>query len=304
MTLRRGIGRLCGLVVLLGAGLSGASAGAAEKHAATLVVQDVLAAPLKEITIEARLFEPGILRDQPLGGEVIEFFLGKHELPRRLGDSERDERRLGQALTGGDGKAYLQYTPRHDGHFRVRAEFPGSPRAAKAQASAVLASWERRRPILFVEADALMEPRAGSVQVFPGLKLPAGGGTLTEPADEAAAQLERLTRFYFYAVYVVRAPGIELDGFRAWLAEHRFPPGLIRIIGPGEEALEALLERFAQQGFDNIKGGVGRSRDFAEFFASRRRAVVVLSEAGEGGEFPRKTKWAKDWLEVRKLLQG
>ena len=64
-----------------------------------------------------------------------------------------------------------------------------------------------------------------------------------------------------------------------------------------------FLEEFAERGFDNIGAGVGRTRDFAEICAERRIKVVILTTNGDDRGYPTKTKWAKDWLEVRKQIQ-
>lgn len=278
--------------------------GAAEQATAKLIVADVLTAPLKEAVIQMRLIEPGLLQDRALGGEQLTISVGKKDMGRQLDLGSETFEKVGTALTGFDGRAFLRFTPRLDGQFALRVEYQGGRGGSAVQGAALLASWERRRPIIFVEAAALMEREAAPSPVLPGLKVPIGTHALTAPAPDAAHQLERLTRFYFHAVFVVRSPSIEAQDFRAWLAEHKFPPGLTRVIDPGQEALRALIEQFREQGFKNIKGGVGRSRDFADLFASERRTAVILLESGKDEAFPRKTKWATDWLQVRKHLQG
>ncbi len=278
--------------------------GAAEQATAKVVVTDVLTAPLKEAVVEIHLIEPGLLKDTALGGEQLTISVAKKDMGRKIDLESGTFETVGTALTGFDGRAFLRFTPRIDGHFALRVEYKHDKDKGTATGAAILASWERRRPIIFVEAAALMKQQDDPVQVLPGIKLPIATDALTDPTGDAAHQLERLTRFYFYAVYVVRSPGIDLQAFRSWLREHQFPPGLTRVIKPGTEALRALLEELREEGFKNIKGGVGRSRDFADLFASERRTAVVLSESGKDEAFPRKTKWATDWLQVRKHLQG
>lgn len=280
--------------------------GAAERATAKLVVTDVLTAPLKEAVVRMRLIEPGLLQDSPLGGKKVTVSVGKRDMGRQLDLRGGTFEEVGTALTGFDGRAFLRFTPRIDGHFSLRVEYQGGKGKRAVQGGALLASWERRRPILFVEAAALMAPRADGVPLplLPGVKLPLATEALGKPMSDAAHQLERLTRLYFYAVYVVRSASVDVEGFRTWLAEHKFPPGLTRVIKPGQEALRGLLEEFRAEGFRNIKGGVGRRRDFADVFASQRLTTVILAESGSDDAFPRKTKWAADWLEVRKHMQG
>ncbi len=281
-----------------------ADSGAAEQASATVLVNDVLTAPLKEAVVEMRLVEPGLLRDTALGGKQLTISIAKKDMGRQIALQSGTFEKVGTAMTGFDGRAFLRFTPRIDGNFALRVEYHGNEGRRTVEAAALFASWERRRPIIFVEAAALMGKQPDSVPLLPGVKLPVAVAALTTPIGGAVQQLERLTRFYFYAVYVVRSPGIDPQEFRAWLTQHDFPPGLTRVIAPGPEALRALLEEFRERGFKNIKGGVGRRRDFAEVFASERRTTVILAETGKDDEFPRKTKWATDWLMVRKHLQG
>lgn len=277
---------------------------AAEQSTAKVIVTDVLTAPLKEAVVQIRLIEPGLLRDTALGGKQLTISVTMKDMGRRIDPSSGTFEPVGTAMTGFDGRAFFRYTPRIDGHFALRVEYREGKDKSAAQGTALLASWERRRPIIFVEAATLMKQQGDPLQVLPGVKLPIAMDALTEPTPDAAHQLERLTRFYFYAVYVVRSPGINVHDFRAWLTKHEFPPGLTRVINPGQEALRALIEEFREQGFKNIKGGIGRRRDFADLFASQRLTTVIFSESGQDDEYPRKTKWATDWLEVRKHLQG
>lgn len=277
---------------------------AAEQATAELVVADVLTAPLKEGVVRMRLVEPGLLRDRALGGKQVTVSVGKKDMGRQLDLTGGTFEEVGTAMTGFDGRAFVRFTPRIDGHFALRVEYQDGKGQAAARGGALLASWERRRPIIFVEAAALMAPEADALPLLPGVKLPLATAGLGEPMPDAAHQLERLTRLYFYAVYVVRSASVDVQRFRAWLTEHQFPPGLTRVIEPGQEALRDLLETFRGEGFRNIKGGVGRRRDFADVFASQRLTTVIVAESGEDDAFPRKTKWAADWLGVRKHMQG
>ncbi len=266
--------------------------GAAEKIAATLIVKDALTMPKKPVMLEVRLVETGILGETALGGEPVEFFVGGV--------------RAGTAMTGGDGRALLEFTTRMRGNQIIRVTVAGSPRVQNAEATANLFSWERRRPIILVELAALVEEgklRGG----FPALPLPMNLKSLPPPVSGAVTNLEKLTKYYFNVVYLSRTGNVELDTLVGWLKEHefsKFSPGMPVVVKPGKKSLGAILEDFQEKGFTNIKGGIGRTREFADTFAERRLKVVILSEKGPNRTYPRKAQWAKDWLEVRKKLQG
>ena len=169
--------------------------------------------------------------------------------------------------------------------------------------AALVFGWERRRPIILVDLGALIEK--GKLPVgLPAIPLQMGLQSLPPPLSEAPTNLERLAKYFFNVVYISRSGGVGLETLRIWLRKHKFPPGVPRVVKPGKRGVVAVLEDLKEQGFGNISAGIGRTRDFAETFAERRTKVVILSESGEERNFPRKTQWAKDWLEVRKKVQG
>ncbi|MBI4400969.1 MAG: hypothetical protein HY581_05000, partial [Nitrospirae bacterium] len=63
-----------------------------------------------------------------------------------------------------------------------------------------------------------------------------------------------------------------------------------------------LIDTMRTEGWDNLKAGIGRTREFAEVLDEHRMTVVIVPEP-DRGEFPKKTQMAKDWQEVRKKLQ-
>ncbi len=275
-------------MAVLGCGV-GAVSSAADKVAGKLVVKDILTMPGKPVMLEARLVEPGILRDRLLGGIPLEFFVGGVK--------------VGSPMTGGDGRARQEFTTRMRGNQVIRVRVAENTRVQETEATGNLASWERRKPILFVELAALVEE--GTVPVgLPALPLQLGMTSLPAPLQGAAKNLAKLTQYYFNVVYLSRTGSVDLESVREWLQEHEFPQGVPRILKPGKDALVATVEEFKEGAFPNIKGGIGRTRDFAETFAEQRIKVVILSADGEDRDYPRKTHWAKDWLEVRKEIQG
>ena len=133
---------------------------AAGKVAGTLSLRDALTAPGRPVMIEARLVRAGLLGQTGLGGEQLEFTV--------------EGKKAGTAMTGGDGRAFLEYTPRRAGHYAVKVRLPLSQRVESPEASATMACWERRRPILLVEFAALTEETKAPPSPLPSLPLELG----------------------------------------------------------------------------------------------------------------------------------
>ncbi|MEP6888656.1 MAG: hypothetical protein ABI945_10100, partial [Nitrospirales bacterium] len=227
---------------------------AVEKVTAKLSVPDALTVPDRPVKLEARLIQQGLLARAGLGGEQLEYVVGG--------------KKVGTAMTGGDGHAFFEYTPRMRGNLSMTVRVVKSPRVASAEGVGTLFSWERRRPILLVEVTSLMEEP--KTPIAPLIPLPplTGGKTppiSSTPAPDAADELKRLTDFYFNVIYVTTHSSTgESDDMRQWLHTHRFPPGPIVAIRTGEGALTTMIESIRTDGWDNVKAGIGRTRDFAE----------------------------------------
>lgn len=282
---------LIGVLVWGGASFILESAGATEQVAGQLWVRDALTTPGHPVRIEARLVRRSFLGQEGLGGEQLEFTVAG--------------KRAGTAMTGGDGRAFLEYTPRMRGNHPVTVRLTGSKRVESVEATAMLACWERRRPILLVDIEALGEERKAPQLPLPSLPLEINFQDRPSPAPGAVDELKRLTDFFFNVVYLSRSgPGEfgEKGDDREWLRQYRFPAGLLRTVNPGKTALADLLDLMRDEGWDNLKAGVGRTREFAEVLDEHRMTVVIVPEP-DRGEFPKKTQMAKDWQEVRKKLQ-
>jgi len=79
-----------------------------EKTTGRLIVDDVLARPGKPAMLKARLVQDGLLGVTGLGGETIRFVvMGQH---------------VGTALTGGDGRAFLEYKTQMRGNHPIVGE--------------------------------------------------------------------------------------------------------------------------------------------------------------------------------------
>ena len=271
--------------VLLSVALSTVNAGAADTLSSTLWVKDGLAVPNRPVTIEAKLATKSLLTSAGLGGEPLELVV--------------DGQVVSSAMTGGDGKALLAYTPKAQGIVRLQVRVGHSPRVAPAEGLANLAVWERRNPIIAVELASLME------------ELPPGAGLTfgiePKPMPDAANELGKLTQFYYRVVYVVSSGSGASDAFqttvqaRDWLKTHKFPAGYVLVLPSGDQALGEKIDELHAAGWKTIKTGIGRSKAFVEAFLQRRLEAVMVPIPAKA-DTPRKAKLAKDWKEVRKKL--
>jgi hypothetical protein len=263
---------------------------AAEKIPGTLTVHDSLTSPNQPATIEATLTWKGLLTETGLGGEPVELLVA--------GDV------VATAMTGGDGRAFLLYTPKAKGVVPFTVRVGTTTRVAVTEAGANLAVWERRSPILAVEMVALMDDPIGQ---GPTVTWPGKEVTGRRPMPDAAEELGKLTQFYYNVLYVVtqdKAAGTKdlvNAQARQWLREQKFPVGYILVLQSGPDAFGAKLDELHAEGWKTLKIGVGRSKVFAEAFLQRRLDAVMVPEPAKG-EAPRKARVAKEWKDVRKKL--
>jgi hypothetical protein len=259
---------------------------AAEKVTAKLFVPDALTRPDRSMKLEARLVRAGLFAHAGLGGEQIDFLVGG--------------KKVGTALTGGDGRGFLEYTPRMRGNLSLTVRLVESPRVSSVEGHGTLFSWERRRPILLVEVASLMEDTKIPIVPLPPLSADKILALPSTPAPDAANELKRLTDFYFNLMYVTRHSGTgESEELRQWLHKHGFSPGPIVAIQTGEGALTTMIENLRTDGWDNVKAGIGRTREFADVLVAQRLDVVIIPEP-DRAQLPKKAQVAKSWKEVRK----
>ncbi len=125
------------------------------------------------------------------------------------------------------------------------------------------------------------------------------------PMPDAAAELGKLTQFYYNVLYVMtdnKAVGTNDQvnaQARQWLKDQKFPVGHIIVLPSGPEAWGTKLDELHAAGWTTLKIGVGRTKAFAEAFLQRRLDAVMVPEPAKG-EAPRKAKVAKEWKDVRK----
>jgi hypothetical protein len=263
---------------------------AAEKIPGTLTVHDSLTSPNQPATIEATLTWKGLLTETGLGGEPIELLIANNV--------------VATAMTGGDGRAFLSYTPKAKGVVPFTVRVGTTPRVAVVEAGANLAVWEHRSPIMAVEMAALMEDYVGQ---GPTLTLPGKEAAGRRPMPDAAIELGKLSQFYYNLLYVVtqdKAVGTNdqvNEQARQWLKDQKFPVGHILVLPSDPEAIGAKLDEMHAAGWKTLKIGVGRTKAFAEAFLHRRLEAVMVPEPAKG-EVPRKAKVAKSWKDVRKIM--
>jgi hypothetical protein len=263
---------------------------AAEKIPGILTVHDSLSSPNQPATIEATLTGKSLRTEIPLGGEPIELLIAGNV--------------VATAMTGGDGRAFLSYIPKAKGSVPFTVRVGAASKISVAEASANLAVWERRTPIIAVEMASLMEaPTAQG----PTVTLPGKDAEGKHPMPDAAHELGKLTQFYYNVLYVVTEDKVvgtnDQVGAQArqWLSDHKFPVGYILVLPSDPAAFGAKLDELHAAGWKTLKIGVGRTKAFAEAFLQRRLDAVMVPEPAKG-EAPRKAKVAKDWKDVRKKL--
>jgi len=258
-----------------------------EKTTGRLIVDDVLARPGKPAMLKARLVQDGLLGVTGLGGETIRFVvMGQH---------------VGTALTGGDGRAFLEYKTQMRGNHPIVGEVESSPRVNAVTGFGNYASWERRKPILFVDVVTLFKAGDGGALLLPALPMfiAAKWG---EPDEDAPRELTKLGKFYYNIVYLLRGDKGNLETLRAWLKTFEFPPGIARVIQPGPAKLLAFIEQLKEGGWDHIEAGIGQTKGFADTLVKNRIKAVIFSDPSKKEKFPRRAKIISTWKEVRKHL--
>ena len=250
--------------------------------------------PGQPARIEAVLSRSGLLgTQQGLGGEQLELVV--------------EGKSVAKAMTGGDGRAFLDYTPKVRGNHDVTVKLAANPRVTSPDARAVLGAWERRRPILLVQVAALMQLEKPSPLPVPSMPLSLGQRELPVPAPDSADELKRLTQFFYNVIYLswspkeAASPLGDTTDVREWLAQHKFPSGLSMTVNPGEQALGAKIDQLRADGWTNVKAGIGKSRAFADVLVAHRVDVVIVPEPDKG-ELPKKAKAVKEWKDIRKKL--
>ena len=263
---------------------------AADRMQASLEVEDVLTLPGERVQLKAFLSGQDI-QDQNVGvgNEDVEFFI--------------QNRSIGQAKTGSDGTATFEFVPRVRGNLTIKVQVHGSSQVVDQEAVGLLASWEKRRPILIVDLVSLFPQNAGipspSGSLSPGT---LGEAILADPNPNALHELEKLGKFYYNLVYLSRSPEASVKTVRNWLHQHQFPLGIPMAIQPGSKSLITFIEKLQTDGWVNVESGIGRSAEFAEVLLERRIQTVIIQETETDEKFPRRANIVNDWTKVRRYL--
>jgi len=269
-----------------------ATLSATEKTSVILTVHDCLTAPNQPITIEATLTGKNLSPETGLGGESIQLLIANKV--------------VASAMTGGDGRAVLSYTPKAQGVVPITVRVGETSRFAPVEAGANLAVWEHRDPIIAVEMAALIDEVAEQGQTVSSLGEETKG---PRPMPDAAEELGKLTQFYYHVLYVVRQDQDKAGGTadqvnaqaREWLKAQKFPVGHIIVLPSDPKVLGTKLDDMHAAGWKSLKIGLGRTKAFAETFLQRRLDAVMVPEPAKG-EALRKAKVAKGWKDVRKKM--
>lgn len=277
VTLRRTLGLLAGLMVL----------SVSLAHTADLSVPDGLTSPGKRIQLQARLTNPEAEGEIGIPDRVVEFFV--------------HGRTVGQATTDAQGWARLDFVPSMRGNLSIVVKVVTKSKVEAIEGKGVLLSWERRRPILLIDLAVLvageLDTEAPPPELFedPGL-------ILGDAHPAAAAELGKLAEFYYNLVYLDQTGRGRLEGIQAWLRDHQFPPGMIRILPRTPTALTDLLHDLKAEGWEKVSGGIGRTAGFAEVLVQNRLQTIILPLPNIQERFPHRAIILNDWSRVRRHL--
>ena len=269
--------------------LTGEMVLADERVDANLLVYDELSLPGERMQLKAFLFQEGLLGKRiGLGGENVEFFV--------------QDRSIGKTMTGGDGKAYLEFVPRLRGNLTIKAQVRGSPRVTDQEGTGLLAAWEKRRPILLVDLAALLPAETKSNPLHSLIPLNVAKESFSAPHSDAAPELEKLGKYYYNLVYLFRSNGVTSEVVGAWIKKHALPAGISMVVQTGQKALIAFLEKMKEDGWENVTAGIGKTAEFANVLVERRIQTVIIQNSETDEKFPRRANIVSDWKKVRRHL--
>ena len=246
---------------------------------AHLILHDALTAPRQPVSLIAELLEPHFLRTSGLGGEVLIF--GHQGKP------------IGQAMTGGDGRAVKTFVPATLGMAQVSARLARSRRSAATPVSARLFVWERNRSVILISLNALSTSRG------PTLPFGKSDGAFPDPEPEAVRMLSTIARRHGL-IYLSDSDPLRLGGLREWADRQKVPPGPIILIR-GAQGAAHELNRLRADGWTGIRAGLTSTPAEAKaFLDSGRRAVTA--PAASGHKWPAGALQPKDWKDAGRRL--
>ena len=247
---------------------------------ARLILYDAFTAPRRPVTITADVLKKHFLRTVGLGGELVFF--------------QHQGRSIGQAMTGGDGRAVKGFVPTAIGSTAVSARLADSRRVAAEEAAARLFVWPRGRSLILISLPALTRRIR---EIGPRSLFSASDAALAGPEPEAVEMLAAVARRH-ELIYLISADPLQLPGILQWVAEHRIPAAPVVLL-QGAQGLAYECDRLRREGWSGVKGGIPSTPVEAKIFLDRgKRAVAPPSQE----KWPAKTDQTKSWDEVKKLL--
>ena len=252
------------------------------QKSAQLLLYDTLTAPRHKVTITADLLEEHFPRNFQIGGEIVLF--------------QHAGRPIGQAMTGGDGRAVRSFTPTAIGATTLSARLAASRRVTAGEATARLFVWERSRSLSLIFLHALVLHARGFGSVFPFSESNAG---FPDPEPDAVKMLSMVARRNGL-IYLIAADPMKLSDLRQWGARHHLPAGPIVLL-QGTQGFAHELDRLQWDGWKGLKAGVPSTADEAKILVDRGR-LAVAPPTGSREKWPAKTVHAKDWADAGKRL--
>ena len=253
------------------------------RKAGRLILYDALTAPRQPVMLEADLLEESFLRTSGLGGEVILF--------------QHEGRPIGQAMTGGDGRAVRSLTPMGLGVTTISVRLADPRRVTATDNTARLFVWEHRRPLALISLQALSS-RAGS---FPKLPLSESKTALPDPDTGAVTMLSKVAPRVGLLYLGFMSPA-DLPDIRQWAERHHLPAAPVFLVRGGAAALGRQLDRLQQRGWTKITGGIAGTPDEAKILLAKGKLAIAPPPAGSREKWPEKTVKPKDWEEAGKRL--
>ncbi|MCZ6800202.1 MAG: Ig-like domain-containing protein [Nitrospirae bacterium] len=246
-----------------------------------LIVEDILSKPGKPVQLTAHLLRGRNGDPGGVEGEEIAFFVFGKE--------------AGTAVTAKNGTALIEFSTPMRGNHPIKAVHLPSKAIPKVEGFGNLASWERRRPVLFIDVKTLLDGQGQEVTMELTRK------NWPTPREGAIKELQKVGEFYYNVIYIIWNHDVPKESLRDWLRMHEFPVGLTLVLEPGVTGLAGFIEGLQEKGWNNIEAGIGSTSEFAEVLVKHRILAVILPKT-EGAKFPRRAKVISHWKYVRKHL--
>jgi len=207
-----------------------------------------------------------------------------------------DDTFVGSSETDDEGLASLNFRPEKEGNFDVVYKLPPPSGYRPYSATALLAVWTAKRPILVTDLDyTIIDMSKYRFLDHDNEKIP--------PIEGALEKLRELSKLY-NIIYLTARDDIYLNVTKEWLAMYGFPRGPVFFCDLSEDPLsqgkfkEKTL-RDLKAKWPNIKVGVGdKVHDAKAYIAGGIKAFLL----GEHKSFPEGTVVVNNWSEIHEVL--